>query len=272
MNKEQTKFSGSIPENYDKYLGPLLFEFSAKDLAERVSKKIPAESKVLEIACGTGISTEYLRKSLPESTSITATDLQEDMLNVAKQKRSDLKNVTYQVADALDLPFEDESFDAVVCQFGIMFFPDKQKGLSEMMRVLKPNGIIAFNVWDTLEINKVVKVSKDVIETFFDDSPPKFLDTPFGFNDIEKIKGLMDSAGIKNIEHEVVSASFNNFSAEHIARGFITGNPTITEINERGTADSKEIINAVAKEIENVFGADNPEVSLQEIVFIGTKS
>jgi len=100
------------------------------------------------------------------------------MLNVAKQKRSGLENVTYQVADALDLPFDNESFDAVVCQFGIMFFPDKQKGLSEMMRVLKPNGIIAFNVWDTLEINKVVKVSKDVIETFFDDSPPKFLNHP----------------------------------------------------------------------------------------------
>lgn len=272
MSEKNTQFSGSIPKQYDKYLGPLLFEFSAKDLAKRVSQKIPADSKVLEIACGTGISTEYLRESLPESTSIMATDLNEAMLDFAKQKHGKLKNVEYKIADALNLPFEDESFDAVICQFGIMFFPDKQKGLSEMIRVLKPNGIIAFNVWDSLDKNKVVKISKDIIETFFDSDPPKFLEMPFSYNNIEEITNLMKTAGLKNIAYEYVAESFENYSADHIARGFVTGNPTINEINQRGNSDVEEIIKNVAAEIKKVFGKDNPKVSFQEIVFLGTKS
>lgn len=264
-------FDGSIPENYDTYLGPMLFEFSAKDLAKRVGQKLPENSKVLEIACGTGISTQYLREALPENTSIMATDLQEGMLKIAKEKRGDLKNVEYQTADALDLPFENETFDAVACQFGIMFFPDKEKGLSEMMRVLKPGGTIAFNVWDSLDENKVVKVSKDVIATFFDDNPPKFLNMPFGYNDPNVISDLMTNAGLKDIQFEYVAQSFNNFSAKHIATGFVTGNPTITAINERGLVDVEKVVNAVAQEIKNSFG-DNPEISFQEIVFIGTKA
>jgi len=272
MSAKHTTFDGSIPDQYDKYLGPLIFEFSAKDMAERVSTKIPAKSQVLEVACGTGISTEYLRNFLPETTSIIATDLVEAMLAVARKKRGSLPNVEYKVADAQDLPFEDERFDAVVCQFGIMFFPDKLKGLSEMVRVAKPGSLIAFNVWDSVEHNKVFKVVQDVVENFFESDPPEFLKVPFGYYDIEQIKELMHKAELTKIESHIVSATTEDFDAHHIAEGCVTGNPTITEINERAHADSATIVDAAAAAIEKTFGSKKPKLSFQEIVFTGIKS
>lgn len=271
MKVKHVQFVGTVPENYDTYLGPLIFEFSAKDLAERVNKKVSTDASILETACGTGISTEFLRSFLPESTTIVATDLNDAMLSVARSKRGNLKGVTYQVADAIDLPFKNEQFDAVVCQFGIMFYPDKLKGLQEMVRVLKPNGFIVFNVWDSFAENKAFGIMQEKIATFFEKDPPTFLETPFGFNDIDYITDLMKQAGIENIEHDTVTSTTNKFSTTHIAKGGVIGNPTIGEINERATADDTTIIKEVAAALEKEYGSKFPRVSFKEIVFSGEK-
>lgn len=270
MNTTSTAFDGSIPENYDAYLGPLLFEFSAKDLAGRVKKMVGESGEVLEIAAGTGVSTKLLRSALPENVSILATDLSEGMLGHARKKRGDLTNVTYEVADALELPYENDRFDVVVCQFGIMFFPDKQKGLGEMMRVVKPGGFVIFNVWDTLEQNSIVELAARVISTFFESEPPKFLHIPFGYNNVTEIKGLMENAGLDAINAEVIAATVEGSSPRDIARGFVTGNPTIIEIQARGTASPEAVVEKVQEEIEKEYGSE-PKVDLQEIVFWGTK-
>ncbi len=172
MTNNHSSFIGSIPEIYDACLGPYLFEFSAQDLAGRVKKKIPAVGNVLEVACGTGISTRFLRQALPESVHIVATDLNAAMLDFAKGKQGDLPNVTFEIANALALQFEDSAFDAVMCQFGIMFFPDKEKGLMEMARTLKPGGVLAFNVWDSLEQNHSVSIAHQTTARFFVSDPP----------------------------------------------------------------------------------------------------
>ena len=151
MTNTHSNFTGSIPEVYDAHLGPMLFEFSAKDLASRVKDKIYAKSKILEVACGTGISTHYLREALPQSTHITATDLNPAMLDFAKRKHANLSGVTFEIADALSLPFDDQVFDAVICQFGIMFFPDKSVGLSEMVRMLKLYGAPRSNYYNMVK-------------------------------------------------------------------------------------------------------------------------
>ncbi|MDH5763907.1 MAG: class I SAM-dependent methyltransferase [Nitrospinota bacterium] len=271
MNKIFSQFSGSIPEIYDTCLGPLLFEFSAKDLANRTSQIIPSNSKILEIACGTGISTYHLRETLPETCKIVATDLNDAMLDIARNKLKNHSGISFQSADALSLPFGDLDFDAVLCQFGIMFFPDKPKGLAEMFRVLKPGGNLIFNVWDSLEHNPCAAIAHETICRFFDNDPPQFLKTPFGFFDIDHIQNLMTRAGFINFEVHTVSETAEGISAATIAKGFVEGNPGIIEINERATAESAEVTRAVEKAIENAFGPPPLKIPLQELVFTATK-
>jgi ubiquinone/menaquinone biosynthesis C-methylase UbiE len=137
VTKADTVFSGSIPSLYDKYAGPLIFAPYAEDLAERLAALNP--TRVLEVAAGTGIVTRALARSLPASVDIVATDLNQPMLDHAAAQLPSSR-VTWQQADGQALPFPDGAFDAVVCQFGAMFFPDKRQAYREARRVLKPGG------------------------------------------------------------------------------------------------------------------------------------
>ncbi len=144
-------FNGSIPMLYDTYLVPLIFEPYATDLAQRLHAM--SVSHVLEIAAGTGVVTRALASTLPESVSIVATDLNQAMLDRASAVGT-LRPVEWRQADAMQLPFGDGEFDAVVCQFGVMFFPEKPKAFSEARRVLRPGGVFVFNVWDRIQENE----------------------------------------------------------------------------------------------------------------------
>lgn len=140
-------FAGSIPASYDRYLGPLLFRPYAADLAARLAAE-PC-TRALELAAGTGIVTAEAARALP-TTRIVATDISPAMLDVAAG-RQDTSGVEFRVADAQDLPFDDGSFDAVFCQFGVMFLPDRARAYGEMRRVLRPGGRLLFSVWDSIE-------------------------------------------------------------------------------------------------------------------------
>jgi ubiquinone/menaquinone biosynthesis C-methylase UbiE len=271
MTSTHSSFTGSIPEIYDAHLGPFLFEFSAKDLADRVKDRIPPDGKILEVACGTGISTYHLRQTLPSNVHITATDLNSAMLDFAKDKHADLPGVTFEVADALSLIFDDHAFDAVICQFGIMFFPDKNKGLTEMARMLKPGGVLAFNVWDSLEKNKSAAIAHQTIASFFKSNPPQFLTTPFGFYDIDHIKDLITQAGFNDVSSHTVSEIIEVLDASYIAKGYVEGNPGILEINERATVAASVVTEATADALEKAYGPPPLEIEFQEIVFTATK-
>lgn len=267
----QASFTGSIPENYDTYLGPLLFEFSAADMARRVAEALRRPAKVLEVACGTGISTRHLANSLPNGTEILATDLNEAMLAHAEKVNGDLPGVTYSQADALDLPFEDASFDAVICQFGVMFFPDRTLGMSEMARVLKPEGVLALNVWDSFDQNPAVGVVDRVIKQFFETDPPRFLEVPFGLHDVEEGRKLFYDAGIETVDvtHVAESVEIGDYALP--ARGFITGNPTIIEVEQRASVDTDEIVAAAVEALDSEFGPAPAKLSFQEIVYVARK-
>ena len=266
-----TNFSGSIPEIYDRHLGPLLFEFSAADIADRVARRHPNARQILEIACGTGISTYHLWRNLNADAQILATDLNDAMLDYAKDIRGALKNVTFQQADAQDLGIADKSQDAVVCQFGLMFFPDKARAMSEFTRVLEPGGILALNVWDDLNANKVAGIAKDTIANFFKTDPPDFLSVPFGFSELDPIRLLFQDAGLEKIEIAIVETSIECPSAASIARGFVEGNPGISQIREREGVDEGEIVSALTLAYEREFGPDPLQVPLREIVVLAQK-
>jgi ubiquinone/menaquinone biosynthesis C-methylase UbiE len=193
------------------------------------------------------------------------------MLDFAKEKRGRLSGVRYQQADALALPFEDAAFDVVVCQFGIMFFPDQAKGIAEMARVLRPGGLLAFNVWDSLERNRVANLALETIASFFEADPPDFLSVPFGYHEIDRIKDLLHQAGFAAMDISVVEATIERPDARHPARGFVEGNPGIIEIRERASADPDDIIEAVADAYEAAFGPAPLRIPLQEIVFAAAK-
>src|SRR5437588_6693592 len=198
MRTDNAAFVGSIPANYDRYLGPTLFEPYAADLVTRVD--VPDGSAVLEIACGTGIVTRRLRDRLAASTKLVATDLNEAMMNHASRKFGEDENVEWKQADATDLPFSDQSFDAVLCQFGLMFVPDKPQAIRETHRVLKPGGKFHFSVWDAIERNDLARVAHETISRFFEDNPPDFYQIPFSLHDRSAIESLLTGAEFKEIE------------------------------------------------------------------------
>jgi ubiquinone/menaquinone biosynthesis C-methylase UbiE len=197
MATVDTVFSGSIPSLYDKYLGPLMFETYAQDLADRVSA-LNAE-RALETAAGTGIVTRALDRSLSPGVSIVATDLNQPMLDHAAERISSSR-VSWRKVDAQALPFPDGAFDAVVCQFGVMFFPNKQKAYREARRVVKPGGHFIFNVWDKLEYNEFADLVTAAVTDMFATDPPRFLArTPYGYHQQQAVIAELRSAGFIHV-------------------------------------------------------------------------
>jgi ubiquinone/menaquinone biosynthesis C-methylase UbiE len=171
MSETDKTFAGSIPALYDRHLGPMLFEPYALDMAERVARLAP--KRILEIAAGTGIVTRALARALP-TVPIVATDLNQPMLDHAAARIS-ARMITWRQADAQALPFDDAEFDVVVCQFGVMFFPDKTKAFSEARRVLAPGGHFLFSVWDRIEENEIADLVSRAVAALFPKDPPAFL-------------------------------------------------------------------------------------------------
>jgi ubiquinone/menaquinone biosynthesis C-methylase UbiE len=264
VTNENTAFVGSIPENYDRYLGPVLFEPYAADLVGRL--KVPEQASVLEIACGTGIVTRRLRDRLDLSVRIVATDLNDAMMSYAAQKFRPEDRIEWKQADATELPFADQSFAAAVCQFGLMFVPDKARVMSETYRILKPGGTFLFNVWDAIELNDLAQAAHTIIKKFFPQDPPDFYDVPFSYHEPEAIKSLLSTAGFREIQLSVVSLPAISPSASDVAHGLIHGNPVITAINERDDSKAPEVVADLAASIAAQFGDSPVRARMQALV------
>lgn len=231
MASTDVMFAGSIPSLYDQYLGPLLFEPYGRDLVARAVSLRP--NRMLETAAGTGIVTALLIDALPKAEFVV-TDLNQAMVDVAASKIS-AAHVELRTADAQSLPFVDESFDLVLCQFGMMFLPDRGLGYSEAKRVLKTGGHLLFNVWDRLDRNTATKVAAEAICEFFSDDPPRFFHrVPFGYHDAKAIIDEVRSAGFVEVRLETISMVGRAGSAREAAIGLCQGTPLRSEIEARG--------------------------------------
>jgi SAM-dependent methyltransferase len=258
MQTNDAKFDGSIPAIYETHLGPLLFEPYADDLAARLA--LPpgvAAPRVLEIAAGTGILTRRLRRRLPAAATLVATDLNEGMVQVARERLAGIAGLELRPADAMSLPFEDRSFDAVVCQFGLMFMPDKAKALREALRVLKPGGQLLLNTWGPLADNPVSGLAQETLASLFPANPPPFFRIPFSDHDPEALRVLMNAAGFTAVEVTPVRIESQAPSAEHAAIGLIRGCPLYHQIVERGSPTPDEVVPMVAEELALAHG-DRP--------------
>jgi ubiquinone/menaquinone biosynthesis C-methylase UbiE len=250
-------FAGSIPKLYNDYMVPLIFEPYAADLASRLasrSESLPLAC-VLEIAAGTGVVTRKLAAALPENVSIVATDLNQAMLDPASSIGT-ARPVEWRQADAMQLPFDDAVFDAVVCQFGVMFFPDKAKAFSEARRVLKPGGVLLFNVWDRIEESEFAHTVSEAMATFFPADPPRFMArTPHGYHDVAVIAQDLKQAGFTTSPQITTLAARSQAASARIpAVAFCQGTPLRSEIEARDKSSLAEATDAAEEAIAQRFG------------------
>jgi ubiquinone/menaquinone biosynthesis C-methylase UbiE len=261
-------YSGSIPKIYDEILGPAYFEPYAIETANRVAALMP--KNILEIAAGTGRVTNHLQKNLPESC-ISATDISDDMLAIAKAKMEGAENIGWLVADAMALPFRDNEFDVVVCQFGAMFFPDKSKGFSEVNRVLKKNGIFFLVTWDKLSLNPIAGPGREQLTEFFEGNPPAQLRAAFSMTDKDEMKSLLEQSGFTNIKIESINKPCIAESAEQLAYANIDGSIVLKFVKEKNPDAVPVLRDKLAKTIAEKFG-NHPVRSTMQAIFVTSQN
>ena len=255
-------FSGSIPELYETYLVPLIFEHYAQDLARRLAGE--PVSRVLEIAAGTGVVTRAVVDALEPNVTIVATDLNQSMLDYAALVRTD-DNVDWRQSDALALPFEDATFDAVVCQFSVMFFPDRAMAYSETLRVLKPGGRFLFSVWDHIRENEFADTVTESLANVFPTDPPRFLArTPHGYWNKDEIASDLGNGGfITTPSVETIAARSKAANPSIPAIAYCQGTPLRNEIEARDVSLLKHATDVATAAVSERFGTGTLDGKIQ---------
>ena len=269
MSASISSFAGSVPANYDRYLGPVIFEPYAIDIAGRVAPGQAA--RVLELACGTGRVTNHLLKKIAPDAKLVATDLNADMISVARQIVTNPR-VEWLVADAQDLPFGDASFDLIVCQFGVMFFPDKRKAFAEASRVLVPGGMFLFNVWDDIAANPRSEILNQVMSEVMGADAPDFLSKgPYSYFNEDSIRADLEAGGFGNISFEVVQKTAYYSSVDDIIMGFFEGSPLSAYLTQQAPELRTILREKVRDAIVRNFGEKQILTPMQAIVCTAAK-
>lgn len=262
-------FSGSIPENYDRYMTPLIFEPYAADIAQRVAALSPRA--VLEIAAGTGVVGRALAPKLAADASYVVTDLNQPMLDYAATRQGPDSRISWRQADAMALPFEDAAFDVVCCQFGAMFFPDRVRAYREAKRVLRPGGHFLFNVWDRIEENVFADEVTHALAEIFPGDPPRFLTrTPHGYHDTALIRCEVEAAGFSNVVIETY-AKVSRASTPHIpAVAYCQGTVLRSEIEARDASGLSAATEHAASWIASRHGSGEVAAKIQAHIIVAT--
>jgi len=267
MSVDDKVFAGSIPENYDRYMVPLIFESYARDIARRAAALSP--KAVLETASGSGVVTRALAPGLSPDASYIVTDLNQPMLDYAATRQKQDSRIAWRKADAQSLPFEDAAFDLVCCQFGVMFFPDRPSAYREARRVLKPGGSFLFNAWDRIEENVFADDVTRALAEFFPDDPPRFMArTPHGYHDTALIRSDLAKAGFSNVTIETRAEESRAPSARQVAVAYCQGTPLRNEIEARGADKLEAATEHAASAIARKHGSGEVAAKIQAHVIM----
>jgi ubiquinone/menaquinone biosynthesis C-methylase UbiE len=268
LSTANSVYSGSVPLHYDKYQGPVFFEPYALEIAGRIDR---SANVVLEIACGTGRVTRHLRNILSPACRLIATDLSPDMLAVAKDKLKD-QAIEWQVADAQNLPFDDNSIDLIVCSFGYMFLPDKVKAFTEAFRALRHGGNLLFTTWDQLEHNGASFIQRKVSGKYLGDDLPETYKMAFAINNDDQIKDWLRRAGFTEIKIERVDKLATAASAKEVAEGLAQGGSMYNEIMKRNPDWVPQIKSEIEQELAENFGASPMVAPMRALVITARKT
>lgn len=263
MSKSDATFSGAVAQFYDRYLSAM-FRDHALPIVDRLATL--DHGALLEVAAGTGNVTVLLAERLPQAVAITATDLNQPMLDLLATKPG-VNRVAIRQADALALPFADAAFDALVCQFGVMFYPDRTSGHAEAHRVLKPGGRYLFNVWDSLDANPGAQIVDQTVSALFPANPPAFLRrTPYGYRDIDRIRADLRAGGFADATIDAVPAEWTPPNLTDAAVAICQGTPLRAEIEARDPAGVQRVTEAVAQALLDRFGPCEQRITTQSLL------
>jgi ubiquinone/menaquinone biosynthesis C-methylase UbiE len=263
-----TAFAGSIPKLYDEGMGPIIFQPYAEDLAARVDVNA---KDVLEIAAGTGRLTKELCKRLGPNARLTVTDLNKDMLRIAREQIDDPR-ITWEVADAQQLEHPSSAYDVVVCQYGVMFYKDKVCGHREAFRVLRPGGAYLFSAWDSIDENPWSKIIHETMADLFPENQPGFFAVPYSYFQASQIESDLKEAGFEHIVVEHVRKDVIAENAIQLARGGVEGSPLAAALRERGITDLAPIVEEVRARYEKNFGNSPMRSIMQALVVTASKA
>ncbi|MEO6503362.1 MAG: class I SAM-dependent methyltransferase [Jatrophihabitantaceae bacterium] len=227
-----SQWVATMPEVYDTRLGPALFAPFASPVAAAAARLAPR--RVLELAAGTGILTAELLRALPDA-AVTATDLNPAMVSWAAGR---VPGPTWLAADAQRLDLPDAAYDLVVCQFGVMFFPDKAAAFTEAARVLEPDATLLFTVWDRVETSQFPAAMVDSLTAVLGDRAPDFVvRVPHGYHDPDRIASDLQAGGlvVDGLERVVLRG---RSTAQELTEGFCLGTPLRFALQERGSLES----------------------------------
>jgi SAM-dependent methyltransferase len=247
------EFAGSVPQLYERYLVPLIHEPYVEDLGMRVLRHRP--SRVLEIAAGTGVVTRRLARVLAPDVAIIATDVNQPMLNHAIAIGT-ARPVKWHQADAMQLPYPDEDFDVLVCQFGAMCFEHKARAFAESRRVLRRGGCLIFSVWDDIGENQFAAAITAALDDFLPNGAPRFLARVlYGYSDAAEIAADLAEGGFTQPpEFITLAARSRAESARMPAVAYCQATPLRHEIEQQDPLKVAEATDVAAAAIAKRFG------------------
>ena len=254
------RFVGSVPEYYERYLAPLLFAPYAQDLACRV--QIGPTSRILELAAGTGQLTRELVNVMEPGARLVATDLNGPMLEVARSMIRDPR-VEWREADATALPFDPDTFDEVVCQFGVHHFPDKVAAASEVRRVLRPGRPYHFSSWSCVADNPLARIAQETTSACFPENAPTYYSVPWGYCDTRQIESDLRAGGFRRISIQPLSIIGRAPSTDHAAIGIVQGTPMAQAVAERGVISVDAFTAIIAAALTRELGSGHIAIPMR---------
>jgi ubiquinone/menaquinone biosynthesis C-methylase UbiE len=267
--KEAYTFTSADAENYDFYLGPVLFEPYGQYLAGHIDAA--GSSRVLELAGGTGRVTRHLRKALPASVELWATDLSGDMLTIAKRELGD-DGINFKTEDIQNLSFADNTFDMVICQFGMMFLPDKRQGFNEIFRVLKPGGKLICFTWDSTLNNPLfgLLINELMLPLFADEDPTRFF-TPFSLHNPQQLAGWLNEAGFRDVKIDTIALKSGSATLEHLETGVLRKHPLGKAVYDKNPSAYEDVVRKFKEGIVDRWGDVDISFPMSALMTVGVK-